>query len=117
MPLIQLDTNFVFPDQNRKQAIAETLSQITAEETGKPEQYVMTCIRDNVAMTMSGATGPSALVTVKAIGGLSKSVNQTIASKVSRLLLKELSIPQNRIFVTFEELAATHWAWEGKTLG
>ena len=117
MPLIQLDTTFTFPDQNKKQAIAKTLSQIAAEGTGKPEQYVMTCIRDNVAMTMSGAPGPCALVTFKAIGGLSKPVNQAIAAKVSQLLQKELAIPQNRIFVTFEELAATHWAWEGKTLG
>jgi len=56
-------------------------------------------------------------VTFKAIGGLSKPVNQAIAAKVSQLLQKELSIPQNRIFVTFEELTATNWAWEGRTLG
>jgi phenylpyruvate tautomerase PptA (4-oxalocrotonate tautomerase family) len=117
MPLIQLDTSFSFPDQNRKQAVAKMLSQIAAEGTGKPEQYVMACIRDNAAMTMSGAAGPCALVTIKAIGGLSKSVNQNIAAKVSQLLQKELNIPTNRIFVTFEELAASHWAWEGKTFG
>ena len=117
MPLIQLDTSFAFPDQNRKQAIAKMLSQIAAEGTGKPEQYVMACIHDNVAMMMSGAAGPCALVTVKAIGGLNKSVNQTLAANVSQLLQKELNIPPNRIYLTFEELAPTHWAWEGKTFG
>ncbi len=117
MPLIQLDTSFSFSDQNRKQAIAKMLSQIAAEGTGKPEQYVMACIHDNAAMTMSGAAGPCALVTVKAIGGLSKPVNQTLAGKISQLLQKELNIPQNRVYLTFEELAPTHWAWEGKTFG
>jgi phenylpyruvate tautomerase PptA (4-oxalocrotonate tautomerase family) len=117
MPLIQLDTSFSFPDQNRKQAVAKMLSQIAAEGTGKPEQYVMTCIHDNLAMTMSGAPGPSALVTIKAIGGLNKSVNQALATKISQLLHKELSIPQNRVYLTFEELAPTHWAWEGKIFG
>ena len=117
MPLIQLDTSFSFPDQSRKQAIAKMLSQIAAEGTGKPEQYVMACIHDNLAMMMSGAAGPCALVTVKAIGGLNKSVNQTLAANVSQLLQKELNIPPNRIYLTFEELAPTHWAWEGKTFG
>jgi phenylpyruvate tautomerase len=115
MPLIQLDTSYVFPDQNRKQAIAKILSQIAAEGSGKPEQYVMACIHDGVAMTMSGAPGPCALVTVKAIGGLNKSVNQALAAKASQILQKELGIPQNRIYLIFEELAPSHWAWEGKT--
>jgi phenylpyruvate tautomerase PptA (4-oxalocrotonate tautomerase family) len=117
MPLIQLDTSFSIPDQSRKQAIARMLSQIAAQGTGKPEQYVMAGVHDNVAMTMSGASGPCALITVKAVGGLSKSVNQAIAGKVSQLLQKELSISQDRIYVIFEELAPTHWAWEGKTFG
>jgi phenylpyruvate tautomerase len=117
MPLIQLYTSFSFPDQKRKQAIAKMLSQIAAEASGKPEQYVMVCIHDNVAMTMSGSSGPCALVTIKAIGGLSKPVNQALAAEVSRLLQKELNTPQNRIYLTFEELAPTHWAWEGKTFG
>jgi phenylpyruvate tautomerase len=117
MPLIQLDTSYSFSDQNKKQVISKTLSQIAAEGTGKPEQYVMACVHDNVAMTMSGAAGPCALVTVKGVGGLTKSVNQAIAGKVSQLLQKELSIPPNRIYATFEELAPTHWAWEGKTFG
>ncbi len=93
------------------------LSQITAEGSGKPEQYVMACIHDNLVMTMSGVAGPCALVTVKAIGGLSKSVTQTLASKVSQLLKKELNIPPNRVYVTFEELEPDNWAWEGKTFG
>ena len=117
MPLIQLDTTFSFPDQNKKQAIAKALSQIAAEGTGKPEQYVMVCVHDGVVMTMGGTAGPCALLTIKGVGGLSKSVNQAIAGKVSQLLQKELSIPPNRIYATFEELAPTHWAWEGKTFG
>ena len=117
MPLIQLDTSFVFSDQNKKQALAKMLSQIAAEGTGKPEQYVMACIQDNVAIAMSGAPGPAALVTVKAIGGLSKSVNNALAAKISQLLQKELSIPPNRVYVTFEELQPTNWAWDGKTFG
>jgi hypothetical protein len=66
MPLIQLETSYSFPDQNKKQALTRKLSQIGAEGTGKPEQYVMACVHDNVAMTMSGEAESCALVTIKA---------------------------------------------------
>ncbi len=117
MPLIQLDTSCSLADQNKKQALAKMLSQIAAETSGKPEQYVMASIHDNMAMTMSGTADPCALVTIKAIGGLSKAVNQTFASKVSQLLQKELGIPQSRVYLTFEELEPSHWGWNGKTFG
>ncbi len=117
MPLIQLSTSCRMPDQSKKQSLAKMLSQTTAEATGKPEQYVMACVQDDAAMTMSGAPEPCALVTVKAIGGLSQSVNQTLAGKISRMIQKELGIPKNRVYLTFEELPPTHWGWEGKTFG
>ena len=117
MPLVQLDTSCILSDQSKKQALAKTLSQIAAEASGKPEQYVMACIHDNVTMTMSGAAGPCALVTVKAIGGLSKSVNQAFAAHISELLQRELDIAPNRVYLTFEELTSSHWAWNGRTFG
>jgi phenylpyruvate tautomerase PptA (4-oxalocrotonate tautomerase family) len=117
MPLIQLVTSCSLSDPNKKQALAKTLSRLAAEGSGKPEQYVMACIHDNVTMTMSGALGPCALVTVKAIGELSKAVNQTLATQVGQVLQKELDIPQNRVYLIFEELFPTHWAWNGKTFG
>ena len=117
MPLIQLDTSIVIQDSSRKLTIAKMLSQITADATGKPEQYVMACVQDNLAMLMSGAAGPCALIAIKGIGGLNQSVNQTLAEKACQMLQKELNIPPKRVYLTFEELEATHWAWEGKTFG
>ncbi len=117
MPLIQLDTSCDLSDQNKKQAVVKALSRIAAEGIGKPEQYVMACVHDNAPMLMSGQAGPCALVTVKSIGGLSKTVNQTVAGQVSQMLQKELAIPSNRVYVTFEELTGANWAWSGKTFG
>ncbi len=104
-------------DASKKQQLAAGLSRVVAEGTGKPEQYVMACVRDKVAMTMSGQAGPSALVTVKGIGGLSKAVNQGLASKIAQLLQKELAIPGDRVYITFQEFPASNWAWNGKTFG
>jgi phenylpyruvate tautomerase len=117
MPLIQVDTSCNLSDQNKKQSVVKALSHLAAEAMGKPEQYVMACIHDNVVMSMSGQAGPCALVTVRSIGGLSKTVNQNVAAQVGQMLQKELAIPPNRIYLTFEDIAPTHWAWNGKTFG
>jgi phenylpyruvate tautomerase len=97
--------------------MAKSLSRLAAEWIGKPEQYVMACVQDNVTMTMAGETGPCALVTVKSIGGLSKSVNQTLTGRLCQMLQEELAIPTDRIYVTFQELAPTHWGWDRHTFG
>jgi len=117
MPLIELDTSCEVAEVSKKQALVAGLSRLAAEGAGKPEQYVMACVRDGVAMVMSGQAGPCALVTVKAVGGLNKSVNQGLASKITQMLQKELAIPPERVYITFEELDAGHWAWKGKTFG
>jgi phenylpyruvate tautomerase PptA (4-oxalocrotonate tautomerase family) len=117
MPLIELDTSCEVAEAGKKQTLAAGLSRLAAEGTGKPEQYVMACVRDRMAMVMSGQAGPCALVTVKAIGGLSPSVNQGLAGKITQMLQKELAIPPERVYVTLEELDPGHWAWKGKTFG
>lgn len=117
MPLIELDTSCELHGADEKRALAEALSRLTAEGTGKPEQYLMACVRDNVMMTMGGKAGPCALVTVKAIGGLNKAVNQVLAGRITELLQRELAVPADRVYITFTELAASHWAWNGKTFG
>ena len=116
MPLIELDASCELGDVAKKQELVETLSRLAAEGTGKPEQYVMACVRDGVTMTMSGEAGPCALVTVKAIGGL-KAAAQELADKATSLLQEELAIPADRIYITFQEFTASHWAWKGKTFG
>ncbi|MBN2133479.1 MAG: tautomerase family protein [Sedimentisphaerales bacterium] len=117
MPLIELDTSCDLSEADKRQTLAQTLSALAAEGIGKPEQYVMACIRDKAAMTMSGTAGPAALVTIKSIGGLSKAVNQALAGRITQALQDELAVPKERVYLTFEELAPTNWAWNGNTFG
>jgi len=117
MPLIELDTSCDLSDGEKKQGLTRTLSALAAEGIGKPEQYVMACVRDKVAMSMSGAAGPCALVTIKSIGGLSRAVNRTLAERISQTLHNELAVPKERIYLTFEGLPPTNWAWKGNTFG
>jgi len=117
MPLIQLDTSCDLSDGDKKESVAKTLSSLAAEGIGKPQQYVMACVHDNATMTLGGEAGPCALVTIKSIGGLSKAVNQSLSAQIGQALASALAIPQDRIYLTFEELAPTHWGWNGSTFG
>ena len=117
MPLIQLDTSCDISDQEKKDSIVKEISRLAAVCIGKPEQYVMASVRDNVTMTMGGASTPTALVTVKSIGGLGRAVNQQLAVEICQLLNTELGIAGNCVYLTFEELPATNWGWNGSTFG
>jgi phenylpyruvate tautomerase PptA (4-oxalocrotonate tautomerase family) len=117
MPLIQLDTSCDLATQEKRNALAKELSGLAALVIGKPEQYVMAVVHENVAMTMAGETGDCALVTVKSIGGLNRNVNQALASEVCKLLDRELNIVPERVYLTCMELPATHWGWKDRTFG
>ncbi|MFO7937466.1 MAG: phenylpyruvate tautomerase MIF-related protein [Kiritimatiellia bacterium] len=117
MPLIQLDTSCDLSTSEKKQFIAKELSSLASVCIGKPEQYVMATVRDNVVMAMGGVCDPAALVSVKSIGGLNRDVNRKLAADVSRMLQQKLDIAGDRIYLTFEEFPRTHWARNSDTFG
>ena len=117
MPLIELDTSCDLSDAGKKQTLTKTLSALAAKEIGKPERYVMACVRDKAAMTMSGDSDACALVPVKSIGGLTRPVNQALSARIAQTLQEELAIAPDRVYVTFQELAPTHWGFNGNTFG
>ena len=117
MPLIQLDTSCDLSNSEKRKAIASELSKLAAECIGKPEKYVMASVSDNVVMTMSGTHNPAALVSVKSIGGLNKNVNQKLTADICKMLQQELGIAGDCIYLTFEELPAANWGWNGNTFG
>jgi phenylpyruvate tautomerase PptA (4-oxalocrotonate tautomerase family) len=103
--------------QEKQETLAKKLSKLAAACIGKPEQYVMACVHDNVAMTMGGESTAAALVSVKSIGGLSKEVNKKLSEETCQILRKELGVADECIYITFEELPATHWGWKADTFG
>jgi len=113
MPLIRLETNVII---NREQEIdlAGTLSEIVAEELGKPVEYVMAAI-SNCCILLSGEPGNAALVQVMSIGGLNSAVNGSIAVALSTVLEETLGISSDRIYITFSDVSGENWAWQGRT--
>ena len=111
MPMLNLKCSKPVPDE-----LLEELSSAIAETIGKPEKYVMVVV-DSADILMSGEKGDAAYAEVKSIGGLDRVVNHELTIKICVLLNDHLGIASDRIYVTFQSVAADHWGWNQSTFG
>ena len=111
MPMLNLKCSKPVPHE-----LLEELSSAVADTIGKPEKYVMV-VAGNADLLMSGAKGDAAYAEVKSIGGLDRSVNHELTMKICALLDDHLGIAPDRVYVTFQSVAADHWGWNKATFG
>ena len=115
MPLLKLETTVALSEEKRK-ALLASLSKITAETIGKPEEYVMVTA-NAAAILMSGKAGEAAFVEVRSIGGLSGDAPKQLSRRICGLLNDSLGIAQNRVYLNFVDVEASNWGWKGNTFG
>ena len=115
MPLIKLDVpNTVSDEQCNK--LLPALSKMLAEMTGKPEKYVMATVSRMTPM-MAGKPGPAAFADIRGIGGFTPAVNKNISRALCTLLMETLQIPSDRVYMTFTDVPASNWGFNGGTFG
>lgn len=112
MPLINVRTSL--PAVDDATALLQELSAALAEQSGKPESYVMTLLQTAVPMTFAGSSDPCAYVEIKSIGSLKP---QAMTATFCQLISARTGIPANRIYVAFEDVKANSWGWNGRTFG
>lgn len=111
MPMLNIQCSKEIPPELLKEC-----SSVVATVIGKPEKHVMV-VASQAGLLMSGTEGNAAYAEVKSIGGLDRIVNHEITLKLGILLNDHLGIPQDRIYITFQSIAADHWGWNGSTFG
>jgi len=116
MPLITLHTSSHVSDQQRN-ALLVSLSKTLSEGTGKPEKYVMVTINEQGAIMLAGKTGEAALIDIRGIGGFSREVNRNLTRSLCELLKDTLGLAPDRIYITFTDVPAQNWGWNGSTFG
>jgi len=115
MPLMQIKTNVILPEK-QCEALLAPLSKLLAEQTHKPEAYCLVAC-ERAAMLFGGKPGPAAFVDVRGIGGLNRDMNTKLAAALAVALKQALGVPPDRLYITFTEVAATHWGWNGELFG
>jgi phenylpyruvate tautomerase PptA (4-oxalocrotonate tautomerase family) len=115
MPFLKLDTNQLI-NTEISPALIKQLSQVVANETGKPERYVMVEINGNKSMLFAGNDQPLAFLACKSIG-LSPAQAKKLSSAISQLLERTLAIPADRVYIEFSNCPGDFWGWNGSTFG
>jgi phenylpyruvate tautomerase len=115
MPYLKLNTNLTI-DNAQSPKLLSQLSQLVAQETGKPELYVMIELNADRWMLFAGSNDPLAYLECKSIG-LSPQQAKALSARLSQLLETALRIPPDRIYIEFNNCPAELWGWNGSTFG
>ena len=110
MPYINLSTSAKVDD---KKKLLEEFSILISSLTKKSKRFVMAKLDDNCHMFFDDET-PSCFLEIKSIGSLNPS---EMAKPISDFVYKKMGIPIDRIYISFEDVHASLWAWNGRTFG
>ena len=111
MPLLSIHTSMEIKE--KKEFIRKS-AELIGKLTNKSLNYVMVRLEDSKDMYFSESYDPCCYLEIKSIGSLNPS---NMALIISEFIAKEIEIPTNRIYINFENVASSNWAWDGKTFG
>jgi phenylpyruvate tautomerase PptA (4-oxalocrotonate tautomerase family) len=115
MPYLKLTTNLPVAKQQSPKLLSQ-LSTLMAQETGKPERYVLVEMQENNAMLFAGTDAPLAYLECKSIG-LTANQAKSLSAAISRILADELQINCDRVYIEFSNNPGEYWGWNGSTFG
>ena len=110
MPYINVSTSVNVED---KKKLIEEISILVSSLTKKSKRFVMTKLNDNSEMYFEDES-PCCFLEIKSIGSLNPS---EMAKPISYFVFEKMGIPIDKIYISFEDVPASMWAWNGRTFG
>ena len=110
MPYINVSTSAKIED---KKKLLEEISILVASLTNKSKRFVMAKLDENSEMYFDDAS-PCCFLEIKSIGSLNPS---EMAKPISNFVYEKMGIPIDKIYIFFEDVPASMWAWNGRTFG
>ena len=111
MPLISITTSQKIQD---KAKLLKNSSKFLSDLTNKPESFVMVKLSDSIPMLFAGNNEPCCFVDIRSIGSLEPS---KMSKSIGEFISKEIGVNKNRIYINFDDIDASMWAWNNKTFG
>jgi phenylpyruvate tautomerase PptA (4-oxalocrotonate tautomerase family) len=115
MPYLKLTTNAALSSQNPQELLG-CLSKLLAQETGKPERYVLVEACENESMLFAGSDEPLAYLECKSIG-LTTNQAKSLSAAIAHILSQKLKIQGDRVYIEFSNCPGEFWGWNGSTFG
>ena len=110
MPYINVSTSAKVKDKDK---LLEEFSILISSLTNKSRRFVMAKINDNCQMYFDDET-LCCFLEVKSIGSLNPS---KMAKPISDFVYEKIGVPIDRIYISFQDVPASLWAWNGRTFG
>ena len=110
MPYINVSTSAKIED---KKKLLEEISIFVSSLTNKSKKFVMAKLDDNSEMYFNDES-PCCLLEIRSIGSINP---KEMAKPLSNFVYEKIGIPIDKIYIYFEDVPASMWAWNGKTFG
>ena len=110
MPYVNVSTSAKVKD---KKKLLEEISILISSLTNKSKRFVMAKLDDNLEMYFEDES-PCCFLELKSIGSLNPS---EMAKPISNFVHEKMDIPIHKIYIFFEDVPASMWAWNGRTFG
>ena len=110
MPYINISTSGNIED---KKKFLEEISILVSSLTKKSKRFVMARLDDNCEMYFEDES-PCCFLEIKSIGSLNPS---EMAKPISNFVYEQMGIPIDKIYISFQDVPAAMWAWNGRTFG
>ena len=110
MPFINISTSEKVHD---KKKLLEEISELISSLTNKSKRFVMAKLEDNSEMYFEDES-PCCFLEIKSIGSLHPS---EMAKPISNFVYEKMGIPIDKIYISFEDVPASVWSWNGRTFG
>ena len=111
MPLLNISTN---KDIQNKQMLLSKSSDFISSLLNKPENFVMVKLSDSLQMLFSGTNEHCCFIEIKSIGSIEPS---EMSKPICEFFSNELEISTERIYIFFQNVDSSMWAWNGRTFG
>ena len=111
MPLLNISTN---KEIQNEEILLSKSSDFIVSLLKKPENFVMVKLTDSLQMYFSGSNEPCCFVEIKSIGSLEPS---KMSKPICEFFSNELEISTERIYIFFQNVDPSMWAWNNRTFG
>ena len=110
MPYINVSTSGKI--ENKKKFLEE-ISILVSSLTKKSKRFVMARLDDNCEMYFEDES-PCCFLEIKSIGSLNPS---EMVKPISNFVYEQMGIPIDKVYISFQDVSAAMWAWNGRTFG
>ena len=110
MPYINVLTSAKVED---KKKLLKEISKLVSSLTNKSKRFIMARLDDDSEMYFDYES-LCCFLEIKSIGSINPS---EMAKPLSNFVNEKLGIPIDKIYISFEDVPASMWAWNERTFG